>query len=645
MKAMSVKAATPIPALARRGRPEPERDWFLRNSAWDDVVWIFAPTSLLEEQLPHWVRWDFALPTGQRFTDPRYARLLESARQLLSLLRTCSMQSGLAQRSSTVAKYFLHLRGLVRWMDAEGFCRFSDLDSAALLRYQGVITRRKTNAGARIAPITVQQHLCLLVALYQFRDEIDDGLLVDPCPGQSAFAFVGVRRRDRLKWPYTPDLIAVPLIQGAIELLDQCAIDILRAREIYATTMAEAQRAGRGYDTCTRIAERALRRVTTLTPRGPQTISSAPELDELLNMLYIACFVVISYLVGPRASEVLHLQSGCLQSRSAQGTSGEAGLTLIVGAIFKNEVDYYGRPHEWVAPQAAVHAISVLEALSAPHRLRTGRNQLWLRALGRRGVVGATEWQIDVTGPFRIPTSPCIAYGLDRFAKWLDLPLHEGKSWHFSTHQGRKTFARFAALRDRTSLFALAQHLGHRDRAITDQGYAGTDYALDREIDAEVLEQSVSAWEHMLSAPQLGGRAGNEILAKRPRFRGALMKQDLKSYARMLVEAGLVLGICDFGYCVYRQQYSACRGNADGPNPIRREPSTCASCKNFAVSSEHRSYWLEQVHRSEVLLNEPALPTQTLKIARERLTEATTIIRSMDSPSKEKTRHANKTKK
>jgi integrase len=642
MKAMSVTAATLKPAPVRRGRPE--RGWFLRNSAWEDVVWMFAPTSLLEEELPHRVRWDFTLSSGRRFTDSRYARLLESARQLLSLLRTRSMQSGLAQRSSTVAKYFLHLRGLVRWMDSEGFCRFSDLDSAALLRYQSVITQRKTNAGARVAPITVQQHLCLLVAMYQFRDEIEDGLLVDPCPGQSAFAFVGVRKRDRLKWPYTPDVIAVPMIQGAIELLDNCAIDILRAREIYAAAMAEGQHAGRGYETCTRIAERLLRQVTTLTPRGPQTISSAAELDELLNMLYIACFVVISYLVGPRASEVLHLQAGCLRSRSARGTSGEVGMTLIVGAIFKNEVDYYGRPHEWVAPQAAVHAISVLEALSAPHRLRTGRNLLWLRALGRRGVVGATEWQIDVTGPFRIPTSPIISYGVDRFAKWLDVPLYEGKHWHFSTHQGRKTFARFAALRDRTSLFALAQHLGHRDRAITDQGYAGTDYALDREIDAEVLEQSVSAWEHMLSATQLGGRAGNEILTKRPRFRGAMMKQDLKSYARMLVEAGLVLGICDFGYCVYRQQYSACRGNADGPNPIRREPSTCTSCKNFAVSSEHRPYWLEQVHRSEALLNEPALPTQSLKIARERLTEATAIIRSMDLPSKQKTRHDNKTK-
>jgi len=44
------------------------------------------------------------------------------------------------------------------------------------------------------------------------------------------------------------------------------------------------------------------------------------------------------------------------------------------------------------------------------------------------------------------------------------------------------------------------------------------DYALEREIDAHALDQSVSAWEQMLSAPDLGGRAGQEVLAKRPAF-------------------------------------------------------------------------------------------------------------------------------
>jgi hypothetical protein len=110
----------------------------------------------------------------------------------------------------------------------------------------------------------------------------------------------------------------------------------------------------------------------------------------------------------------------------------------------------------------------------------------------------------------------------------------------------------------------------------------------------------------------------------------------VESYARLLSEAGLTLGVCDWGYCVYREEYSACLGNPYGPDPARREPSTCARCKNFAVSIHHRAYWIDQMCRHEALLNEPALPTQTLKIARVRFEEARAMVHSIESAVKEK---------
>ncbi|SRR5579875_2468952 len=123
--------------------------------------------------------------------------------------------------------------------------------------------------------------------------------------------------------------------------------------------------------------------------------------------------------------------------------------------------------------------------------------------------------------------------------------------------------------------------------------------------------------------------------ASRPIFRGARMKQELRDYARLLVDAGLTLGVCDWGYCVYRQEHSACRGTISGPNPILREPSTCARCRNFVVTVKHRPYWEEQLHQHRALLDERDLPRQTLKIARDRLTEATKILSSLDAPRKE----------
>ena len=49
---------------------------------------------------------------------------------------------------------------------------------------------------------------------------------------------------------------------------------------------------------------------------------------------------------------------------------------------------------------------------------------------------------------------------------------------------------------------------------------------------------------------------------------------------------------------------------------------------------QHRPYWVEQVGRNEALLNEPALPIQTLRIVRERLNEARSLIRAIDAEAK-----------
>ena len=106
------------------------------------------------------------------------------------------------------------------------------------------------------------------------------------------------------------------------------------------------------------------------------------------------------------------------------------------------------------------------------------------------------------------------------------------------------------------------------------------------------------------------------------------------SYARLLAEAGLVLGVCDWGFCVYRQDCSACRGDAVGPSAERREPSTCARCKNYVATHAHYPYWLNQIERHEALLRNPVLPSQTLKIARERLTEALSMARSIGGSAK-----------
>jgi len=609
-----------------------DRAWFLIDSDWHATVWRFKPTNVLEEQSLVQLHWDFSLPGGESFVDDRFAALLQSSRELIAVVRSRSLSSGLPQRATTVAGYFHYLRELLRWMVRSGFARFSDLDATALLQFQRALSARPGIGRASLATTTVQKYLYLFTYLFRFRGELGDGLQFDPFPGRSHGEVAGVRDAEIRRLPHTPDAVAVALLQGAVDLVTKEAIHILRARCVYAEAMVLTTQRALSEESCRKAANRALQRASDDGGAGTRPIRTVKELARMVDMLYAACFVVISYLVGARAIEILRLHVGCIRNQGDH----DSRIAVIAGAIFKKQAEYHGRPHEWVAPPLALQAIAVLEALSAEHRAQTNHRELWLR---QRASLGATEWRAECPGTLGVMTTPRMRMLLQRFGVWLGLPHHEGKPWQLSTHQGRKTFARFVALRDRSGLLAIAQQFGHRERAVTDHGYAGSDYHLNQEIDAEILTQSVAAWEHMLSAPGLGGRAGAEIMAKRPRFRGARQKGELKSYARLLVDAGLVLGVCDWGFCIYREEYSARLGNARGPNPARRQPSTCATCKNFAVSTQHRPYWVHQLRRHEALLDEPSLPRQTLRIARERVDEARRLLRSIDGEVTEEKAH------
>ena len=123
-------------------------------------------------------------------------------------------------------------------MDKEGYRRFAEIDCDAILRFRHAIGERRGRGGANVLPNTLTSLFEALASLYHLRDELGDGLLVDPFLGRSPRQLAGAYGVKHYG-PYTPDAIAIPLVQQSIEFLEQGAIDVLRAREIYATTMAQ----------------------------------------------------------------------------------------------------------------------------------------------------------------------------------------------------------------------------------------------------------------------------------------------------------------------------------------------------------------------------------------------------------------------
>ncbi|WP_454798672.1 integrase [Novosphingobium lindaniclasticum] len=566
--------------------------------------------------------WGFTIGTG-RFTDAAFTRWRDAAKTLLWSAKVDPPEGRAQLHDGTITVLFKSVRLLIRWMEEQGYRRFGELDRHASERFIAAMEHRRNAQGKPLALTTISQYRAMLVRLYEQGARYPSLAIEDPFPG-----VVNLYRKSDKGWlPYTPDAVAIPLVSGALRLIGPAADDVLalyqKAQRAYdAALEAGLHPTTAGFRTIDAIASFRFRALPgEEVPWQAAPVTSTKTVRQLVDRLYDACFVTIAYLVGPRVSEILGLKTGCIEHhRMAEGDETVAYLT---GTIFKTARSGQGDTHRWIAPEPVVRAIAVMEKLSAPLRKRSGRAELFLTT-SSTGLIGPAV-EID------LPILSTIIRRLNNlFAPFIGLPLYEGEPWHLSTHQGRKTFARFVGKRDRTGLEALQAHLGHVTRAMTDRGYVGTDFQLDELIDRHAQEETRAALEEMLTASALGGKAGRRI-AERSRFRGRTRGDDVQAYVDFLMaETDVRLGVCDWGYCVYRPETSACFGGDAGPNPVLRTEATCSTCANFAVTPRHRPVWEDRRGRNLALLDQPNLNNGSRLLAETRVAECDRVLASLD---------------
>lgn len=576
------------------------------------------------------IDWAFEFPGGRRFTEPTFDRLRATAKHFLLSLRNRPPSGRPSRTDSGLVKSFLTLRTLLRWMEGQGLMRFAELDRMTVQRFLASETDRRHHVtGQPLAMTTVLKSLRLINDLWMQRSLLDDAPPEDPIDAEWA-------RKLRISGPtgaghpYTPDEIAVPLLAAALRLTGQPAEDLIALRDQVQRHYDNAVGAGLGRTHAGRTAVKAARSFQfsilpgeTAPWEGPFT--STKRLRHLLDRVIDACFVLIAWMVGPRASEIFGLTCGCIQEHAA--ADGAETYHYLVGRIWKG-AGPGGRQHRWPAPAPVVHAIDLMERLSEPMRRRIGRDELLL-AMGSTGVIGPTP-RIDLgnksTWLVRLNTG---------FASYIKLPDYQGRPWRLSTMQGRKTFARMVAKRDRTGLDALRAHLGHITRAMTDRHYVGTDFDLKELVDRHALDETRTALEALLTAPRLGGRAGRAINA-RSQFRGRMVDAEVRTWVdNVLRETDMRLGTCDWGWCLYRRESASCLGDEHGPNPVLRTESVCAGCANFAVARRHRPVWEARRQRNGTLLAFPALDPDSRALALARIAECDRILLELDDPSPE----------
>ena len=115
------------------------------------------------------------------------------------------------------------------------------------------------------------------------------------------------------------------------------------------------------------------------TPSHPSPVTSTKQIRALVARIGEACFIVVAHLIGARASEILGLQTGCIERHPS--ADGAEQFAELAGRIYKTARAADGDPHRCVAPAPVERAIAVMAQLSAPMRTRSQRAELglWFR--------------------------------------------------------------------------------------------------------------------------------------------------------------------------------------------------------------------------------------------------------------------------
>ncbi|RWA75835.1 hypothetical protein [Mesorhizobium sp.] len=549
------------------------------------------------------VSWAVELPEGAVISETAWRSLHRTAKQFLWSMVTNPPTGRKRLSPSSVHSKSIPLRIMIRWMAFDGLETFSAIDVTAVERLRAWLLARPGYKAKSVRPNTIVNYIVVLKDLYRQRAKLDDAPLVDPLPQETTYEAAGLTPATRGSIPFIPDAIAISLLNTALQWVEEHGPTIVRAE----TLRREAWALG-GINQRSSHARKALQRANLKGPAG-EGLLGAYAVRHAVNHLVEACYIVIAGFVGMRVSEILSMETGAIDYHPI----GETGVAqaYLVARLFKTVDQHGGRVERWIAPEPVVKAVELLEQLSAPLRAASGRRELFL--------VKNTQY-----GEIVPVTQMHIGWRINDFARHVGVPLHEGEPWAFSTHQFRKTFARFIARKDRSQLLGLAEHFKHASVAMTARGYVGNDFDLRELIDHENRAETATALERMLLSDRLAGRMGERIAANNARFRGRAGEQVRRDYIEfVLTDTDLRIHACDYGWCVFQRETSRCGGEV-GPSEAGRSPAVCLGCANMVIEPRHAPYWRDRRDRNLKLL--PKANTMTAAVLTEAIEQCETIL-------------------
>ena len=590
-------------------------------SRWDDPTWVFSNPTAGSVSFESTAYWNFDLPDGTCFTDPQWRSLLDAFKCLVHGLiynrqKYKPIKPGYVSHLSYAIRYF------VCWMVKNDYHSLEELDSASLEHYLEDLAREKS--GNKQRSLITYVHLPILLS------EQASVLSSASIPIFNFIPYGGRRSVDVVRdltqktsgeIPPVPDEVFLPITEKVVEFLESSGPLVVEFQRNLLNAVGEAKTRERHTTPGARRegnkAARLFYPQLFANPFGDVWSELAYKYgspSRLLRHLILdtisACVIAIQAFVGIRISEVCGLSSypentvglpACVEIQSS--VSGLYDVFYIRGRIYKDETNW--TEARWVAgmrPKGSDYLPPPVTAAILLHELL----RPW------RDLKQSSSLIVMFNLSIGLPLSPKGVSGanadlLNRGQKawverYVELP-EKYENWSVTTHQWRKSFARYLVLVDKKMIRRLRLHFRHLSDAVTEQHYVGSDPELVEFIrEAAVQEASWLIDQYISGQADFAGPMRKVLEERAPHIRTYLyeVNEDERHdvISDMVRVNRLQISSCDWGYCFFRPETSRCNRHLGDlqlftahPDLARRSPSTCCECANLAVSAEHIDFW------------------------------------------------------
>lgn len=475
--------------------------------------------------------------------------------------------------AASVVRLFTGARHFLRYLDKLNLMRLGAVtpmvcaNFVAECRGLGLTVHRKDK---RPEPVAMLHRFGAIEAIYELSQYTSDPMPQHPWPDTSAWVMAGMptyfRRLKQVGGtPLIPDDVFTSLFKRAHALVEQ-GNELLDLRDAVDAVPVK----GRQQERHARLVNQN-RQLKSMGWNGGLKAFSTAILE-----LRTACYIVLASVSGCRNHELAFVQTGAVHR-----TQDDEGIVYcwMRSQSTKTDAGYT----EWMIPEVAVAALSVMERWSRPYRAMIDAEIAERRSASPIDPEIAEAQRhrdalfLGVTRPkgnqVRTVSDNHWNMSLKAFAKAC------GLDWRLASHQFRRKFANYAARSQFGDLRYLREHFKHWSMDMT-LAYAlneSQEWDVYLEIKDELDDIKLRVADKWFDDEPLAGGYGKNIMAWRSKEENVALFKDRAAMVRSIAES---TAIRSNGHAWCTADDNGCIGNT-------LERTRCSGCNNAVIGRAH----------------------------------------------------------